>query len=844
MKGNLPMRSIWLLSILLFAISSRLFGAADGPRPDELLSLYRESPLQAHRLLRNSILEGRSCGDAIEHLERLTGDRSFEALKMTPTRLRRALRLRSRAADRWESGQIASALQLFARAQNEFQRIGATSEALFCLYLRAELLAQEEDFDDCLRLLSRALEGSRGRGYAYLTALLFQSSGFVQWYRDQLPESARSFGRALAIWREIPFRDGIVASWNNLALLYDQLGLPDRASDCYLQALTGLTIETEGEIRGQLLLNFAVFSFREDNVRIARRFLDLARYYAELAPADFALAEAEVNRDWSRLPLNAGPSTEIQGRIQKADGLAEDDPEQARCLLVEARDEARRLGLRLFERQAALGIGRLLVRQSLFEDAARHYRTALDREEFLFNIDAAFPFRRAVSPFLNGWVRSLVALGRSDEARRGIHWFARLRLLKADAFLLENTLRPPTRISRSPLESVTANALHAPAHLTNTEVPAPDPPPLRADMSVMELWPDGDRVYVWLDQKSERRFFRLTCDGELEPLLEGLDRRLRAARSSLPPAPARSLLDNLSRHLVRPLENQITAPRLLIIPHKELQLLPFELLPLSDGTLLGDRYLTSYLPVPERRFTGSRPVRFPPLVLYSKSLLERRTARLELESLARSRPAPRVLPLARQSDTRRGVWIHIAGHLRLDDRFWYLSRLGSEPRSLGIMELLARPLECEMLVLAACDGARPEGGAFPYWLGASELLLARGAQSLVISRWQLEERSVPILLHMYRLLAEGVSIDEALALARRRFKDSAGGSFPAEHPFFWAGIIHIGWPGRVLSSSPPPAPERSLILMVIATATGLWCATRKKRRRGREPKTRRTNTGG
>ncbi|MEJ2076830.1 MAG: CHAT domain-containing protein [Acidobacteriota bacterium] len=669
------MKSIWLPSILLFTISCGICGAVEGPGQRDLLSLYRTSPLQAHRFLRNLILNGHSCRGAIERLERITGDRSFEALKLSPERLGSTLRLRTRAADLWEAGQLASARLLFTRAEKGFRRIGASSEALFCLYLRAEILAQEENFGDCLRLLDQGLRESRQHEYSYLTALLCQSSGFVQWYKDQLPESAQSFGRALAIWKQIPFRDGIVASWNNLALLYDQLGLPDRASDCYLEALAGLTTETEREIRGQLLLNYAVFSFREGNARRASCFLELARHYAELAPADFALAEAEIKQDRSKLPPDATGSAEVQGLIQEADRLSDDHPDQARRLLVKSRDAARRLGLRLFERKAAVEIGRLLIQQSLFEEAVRHYRSALDREEFLFNIDAAFPFRRAVSPFLDGWVRALVALGRSDEARRAIQWFARLRLLKADALLNQRGFQFPTEMPPDPLDDVAANAIHAPVRLVDPFVPGADPAPLREDMSVMELWPDRDQVYVWLDRGRESKFFRLSCGGQLGSLLERLDRTLRTAGSSLPPAPAASLLENLSRHLLHPLESQLVVPRLLLVPHKGLQLLPFELLRLSDGTLLGDRYLTSYLPVPERRFTQSRPVRSSPVVLYSRNLLERRTARLELESLMRFRPAPRILELTGASAARTGVWIHIAGHLPA--RF----RTGWAPRS-------------------------------------------------------------------------------------------------------------------------------------------------------------------
>ncbi len=827
------MRSILILFVSLIPMAGGLTGVAQPSKAGELLDLYRRSPLLAHRYLRQQIRAGRCCRQAIEYLEVHTGDHSFEGLKIVPARLESGLRLRRLGADAWESGDEAAARRMFARAQAGFERVGANSEALFCLYLQAEVLAQAEDFTESLKLIRKGLEASRKRNFDYLTALFYQSSGFVEWFQDHLPDSAESFGRALEIWKRIPFKDGIVASWSNLALLYDELGLPERAEDCYLEALAGLTTQTEREIRGQLLLNYALFAFRNGRQPIARRFLDIARHYADLSPSDFALAEAEIHQDLSRLPARSTGLVGIQRRIQQADRLADSEPVRARRLLLEARDEAHRQGLRLFERRAALGLGALLEQQSQFEEAARHYRRSLDREEFLFNVDAAFPFRRAVSPFLDGWIRSLVELGRPSEARRAIHWFTRLRLFKTTSFLHQGPLAPPASGSRNLLDAVTVNALQAPTRLSDTRLPEAEPAPLPPDTSILELWPDNEHIYVWLDRPARRRFFRISLRCGLSTLLEELDHSLRAGGRSLPPAPARSLLDEASRQLLLPLESELRSSHLLIVPHKDLQRLPFELLRLRDGSLLGDRYFTSYLPIADQQFATSRPVVARPLILYSSDLLERETARRELEFLAGAKPTPRVIELTRPNAAHNGGWIHIAGHLRLDDRFWYLSRLGEPGKDLGIMNLLDQPLDCEMLVLAACNGARSRDDSFPYWMGASELLLVHGAQSLVMSRWQLDERTIPMLLDMYRMIGRGLAIDEALAEARRRFKGTRHADFPARHPLFWAGIIYVGWPGRVLTrAASGSAVDPTIVLLTVAVASGLWCAAKGRKRKG------------
>jgi CHAT domain-containing protein len=151
-----------------------------------------------------------------------------------------------------------------------------------------------------------------------------------------------------------------------------------------------------------------------------------------------------------------------------------------------------------------------------------------------------------------------------------------------------------------------------------------------------------------------------------------------------------------------------------------------------------------------------------------------------------------------------------------------------------VIELLQKPIETELLSMAACEGAATGSAGPPYWLGISELLLARGAQSLVVSRWQLDERSIPIFLDLYARAGHGEPISQALAGARTRFLQDAGRDL--RHPFFWAGITYVGWPTRTLSGTTRasgPRPLRGLFPMAAILAGLIWGGTRFIRRQNR-----------
>ncbi len=768
--------------IVLAASGSGMAVERDSPHRETIVDLYRRSPATVHQRLKRQVLAGGVPRHEIELLEKRTGDRSFSALLEADPALRRALELQSQALEDWESGRRTSAISGYESALRLLDPRKHRSELAFCQYLIAEILTEQELYPEGLARLETALELADGENFRYLEALLHQSRGYSLWFLDRLPDSARAFAVASRLWERIGFPMGRLACRNNLAALYEELGMEGYAEAHYLEALSQVTQDTYPEIRLQVLLNFAKFLHRRGEVDRSRTFLRLAAFDRAADEAEFSLAEAEIEGRIERLPAKrAQPSVQAQSellRLRRWPGSGDLVGRLGDLLAF-----CRRHGLRRQERVVSLELGRELERRGLWAAAAGIYGEAIRRAELVVSPTWVFPFPEALAPHLAGWVRSLVRSGQPAEALAQIRGIAaaRTRLLEAADW---------DRAEPGEIEDeweIYDRLTGAASEVTAWRAGELDLPP---DTVLLELWPDGEEILAWVQQEGRIRFRRL--EGTVPRTALGWPAPdVRA----LPPAPSARELEELSRVLVHNLEGELQAARLVLVPHGVLRSLPFELLTTASGRLMGDRWILSYLPAGVVPATGLELSREPPLAVVPESFRSRDGGRREREFLAgRPQPVP-VLTLDRLPTQVRARWLYWSSHLIPHPRFWHLSRLTDGSHELRLFELVRRRLHCRLLVLAACDGGRVQDGHPADWLGLSSLLLSRGSSSLLLSRWQLDERSVPILLQALEDVEAGRAIDESLAAARRAYLARCGGDSACRHPFFWAGIMYVGPPG-------------------------------------------------
>jgi CHAT domain-containing protein len=142
--------------------------------------------------------------------------------------------------------------------------------------------------------------------------------------------------------------------------------------------------------------------------------------------------------------------------------------------------------------------------------------------------------------------------------------------------------------------------------------------------------------------------------------------------------------------------------------------------------------------------------------------------------------------------------IHFATHGLLDERQPELSGLvltrspGSrEDGLLQVYEIFNLQLSADLVVLSACDtglGTMVSGEGL---VGVTRALLYAGAQSVVVSLWNVNDASTPnLMISFYHHLDQGAGEAEALRLAKLEMIRQPG----LAHPFYWAPFILIGEP--------------------------------------------------
>ena len=691
----------------------------------------------------------------------------------------------------------------------------------------AEVLSAREDYQKALLLLDQA--DSRASGCHYLGALIADSRGYCLWFQDRLPASARSFSRAAGLWQRLDFADATVVSWNNLANLYEEMKLRRRASECYRESLERADPDrVSPETRFYLYSNYSAFLLELGDRRRAAEYLAEAEALGFVSPDDLLILRCKVLGAESLLEelqprTNDLPSLRIEKLLLLGDRASGLDDRSAEEFYSRALQLSKAAGLRRDTRNCTLRLGRWLESERRYAEAGRLYLAGFENEENLHAPELLFPYSRTISPLLDGWVRALIAGGAEWRALSGIHELTELRRNKASRILHS---APATPASGNALETFAQVAMleDPPPPRTSPTVPEarrPDPDILWDDSrlpqsgwTILELWPDGKTVYGWGKGPGGRFFRACVLPGSCSELVDQLLDPLYEASSSLPPAPPDTRLHELYRALFKPLENDIRTPGILLIPHKELQSLPFEMLRDDEGNWLASRYDFAYLPSLPPASSARRAAGLPSVIVpggpaaVSTAERERAFFRLFL-------PEARVRHSLESDEPERPSWVHVSGHLRLNDGFWAASTLEDETGDLNVLGFLRRTRDCSLVSLGVCDAGNGHSSQSPYWLGFTELLLSQGVNAVVVNRWRMDDLSSAIYMDFYRLALAGLPMEEALGRARRNFLrrilHRGTASISGNHPFFWAGVTFVGLPGQRLY--PPQRRGWELLLL-------------------------------
>ena len=143
------------------------------------------------------------------------------------------------------------------------------------------------------------------------------------------------------------------------------------------------------------------------------------------------------------------------------------------------------------------------------------------------------------------------------------------------------------------------------------------------------------------------------------------------------------------------------------------------------------------------------------------------------------------------------AWIHVAGHGAVPAKLngfaglWLPAQSPSSgPEFLSWMDLVAQPLQAELLVLNACSlggtSATQSGGAHSF----AAMLGRAGVAHVVAAAWPVSDASSGTWVSaFYRELAQTHSSDPALALRAAQLSLLQSRRF--RHPFYWGGFVHF-----------------------------------------------------
>ncbi|HEV7551811.1 MAG TPA: CHAT domain-containing protein [Candidatus Angelobacter sp.] len=345
----------------------------------------------------------------------------------------------------------------------------------------------------------------------------------------------------------------------------------------------------------------------------------------------------------------------------------------------------------------------------------------------------------------------------------------------------------------------TEAGLQMPSHVPVTTIRDAIPP----DTMIVEYFRVRDRILVCLLGRDSLEILPVTVEGRVASLLRLLQfqlskfrlnpQYLEAFHDSLVQA-TQSHLKDLYEELIAPVASRLKASHLIFVPHGSLHYVPFHAL--FDGNQhLIDRFTVSYSPsasifaLCQNRTANSSgaslilgiPDSQAPAILDEVQGL---AGVLDQAELFVGKDATEHV-LRTKGPSSRNIHIATHGRFRQDNPMFSAIRLGDS--SLSLFDLNQLRLPVELITLSGCSTGLNVVAAGDELIGLARGLLHAGAQSLVLSLWDVHDKSTAqFMTAFYRFLGEGKSKAESLRASMLQLRSS----YP--HCYQWAPFILVG----------------------------------------------------
>ncbi len=321
---------------------------------------------------------------------------------------------------------------------------------------------------------------------------------------------------------------------------------------------------------------------------------------------------------------------------------------------------------------------------------------------------------------------------------------------------------------------------------------------LPEDETLLVYYGDEENLYAFVVTRRDVRAAVLDGKG-LNGLIGRFRKQVQNARSEA----YRESAEALYRKLIAPVEGMIAAEKVTVVPHGPLHYLPFSALMASDRFLL-EKYAIRILPSASvMQFLNEERKPQQTLLLMGNPDLGKPEydlpyAEQEVVNIAASWKNAKVLTRREATETvvktdGRGFSIlHFASHGTFNperplESGLMLARDGQNDGFLTVDELYDITLDADLVTLSACETALGKIAAGDDVVGFTRGFLFAGADSILSSLWQVDDRATSILMEGFYSAMAASDKRTALRHGQLKVKETYNA-----HPFFWAAFELTG----------------------------------------------------
>jgi CHAT domain-containing protein len=323
------------------------------------------------------------------------------------------------------------------------------------------------------------------------------------------------------------------------------------------------------------------------------------------------------------------------------------------------------------------------------------------------------------------------------------------------------------------------------------------------DTLIIEFFQTGDRILACLVSRESLQIVPVTLISRIESVLRLLQFQLSKFRlgSEYASAFQESLIASTNAHLkslydelLAPIRDRIRAGHLMFVPHGALHYVPFHAL--FDGErYLIDQHTISYAPSASIYTVCTRKTVNTSGAALLMGVPDQNAPSIldELRALSAILPHPKMFignaaseyVLKNAGAQARLVHIATHGYFRQDSPMFSSIRMGNS--HLSLYDLYQLRLPVELVTLSGCATGLNVVAAGDELIGLARGLFQAGAQSLLLSLWDVHDQSTADFMSaFYTRFQKGEDKATALRAAMLQVRQT----YP--HPYQWAPFVLMG----------------------------------------------------